>query len=331
MAVIEMKAETNRIRLEEHIPLDTPMRVIIDPSSVCNFRCYYCPHGNKEARMTMPQSIMPAELAKKCIDDLTEFPQKIKKLLFAQIGEPLLNKELPEIVAYASKRAVAECLCITTNASVLTPELSEKLISAGIGRFDISLYGLNSESYQSFCKYSIDFDMLQKNIEYLYSIKKAAHIAVKISDAVCKTEKDEHEFYRRFSPICDTVCIEHMVPIWYDIGNFTVDDGFDIYMHTAQKKAVCPIPFYTMVVQSTGVVVPCSNDWNTQLPMGDAHKESLFSIWNGEKFCNLRINLLKNGCSSVSPCNRCKAHELCALDNIDPYRSDLLKRLEGEK
>ena len=331
MAEKGIKADMNRIRLEEHIPLSTPMRVIIDPSSVCNFRCQYCPHGNEQALKTMPQAIMPLELAMKCIDDLTVFPQRIKKLLFAQIGEPLLNQDLPKIVAYAFEHKVAECLCITTNASVLTPGLSEQLIAAGISRFDISLYGLNSETYKNFCGQSIDFDALYKNISHLYSIRGDAQIAVKISDAVCKTEQEQNEFYRLFSPVCDTVCLEHVVPIWYDLGKFTEDDGVDIYGNAAVRKEVCPIPFYTMVVQANGIVVPCANDWNENLIMGDVHKESLFSIWNGSKFTRLRIDLLKNGCTAISPCNRCKAHELCAVDNIDSYRNELLKRLEDIK
>jgi sulfatase maturation enzyme AslB (radical SAM superfamily) len=65
MAERGIKGNTNRIRLEEHIPLDTPLHVFLDASSVCNFRCSFCPHGNGEAAKVMPQTVMPVELAKK--------------------------------------------------------------------------------------------------------------------------------------------------------------------------------------------------------------------------------------------------------------------------
>ena len=36
----------NLTRLEEVIPLSTPMVLFVDPASTCNFRCKFCPTGN---------------------------------------------------------------------------------------------------------------------------------------------------------------------------------------------------------------------------------------------------------------------------------------------
>ena len=139
MAVKGIKGNTDRLRLEEHIPLDTPLRVFIDVSSFCNFHCSFCPHGNGEAAKVMPQAIMPVDLAFKCIDDLKSFPQKIKMLSFFCFGEPLLHKNISDFIQYASNQKVAEQLEITTNASLLTPALSDKLVSAGLTLINISL------------------------------------------------------------------------------------------------------------------------------------------------------------------------------------------------
>jgi len=329
MAVVGIKADTNRIHLENHIPLDTPLRVAIDTSSVCNFHCQYCPHGSKDAMQNMPQAIMSAELAKKCIDELRLFPNKIKKLSLSNIGEPLLNKDLPEIADYASSNEVAECLCITTNASLLTPQLAKDLIAAGIVHFDISIYGLNTKTYQKFTGVETNFEALIEHIAYLNSIKSNAKVIVKITDAVCKTEEDRLKFSNIFSPICDTICYEHAVPIWYDLDVCKDNNDRDVYGRNLSQKEICPLPFYTLVVQANGIVTPCSNDWKQGLPIGDARKDSLFEIWNGERLRKLAVCMLKNTCSGISPCNRCGSKDFCAMDNIDPFRFELLERLKN--
>lgn len=329
MAVKGIKSNTDRIQLEEYIPMDTPLRVAIDVSSACNFQCLFCPHGNKEAVRCMSQGLIETTLAKKCIDDLTEFNQKIKCLSFFRYGEPLLHKNLPEIIAYATKQKVADRIDITTNASLLTPCLSEQLIAAGLHQFDISIYGLDSETYQRFCGYRLDFDALVRNISFLYSIKKDATVVTKISDAVCRSQEEEQKFYDIFGPISDKVCIEHAIPLWHDFKDEVDDDNVGIYGMPASHKEVCTVPFYTMTIQSNGIISACRDDWKCQLPVGNAYHESLFSVWHGEKYRELCIRLLKGGNKSVSPCNRCYVPDLVLLDNIDPFREEILKRMEG--
>ena len=328
MAVKGIKGNTHRLRLEEHIPLDTPLHVFIDASSVCNFHCQFCPHGNGEAAKIMPQTVMPVELAKKCIDDLTRFPRKIKRISFSAVGEPLVNQHLPEIVSYAAKKEVAECLGITTNASLLTPDMGRRLLDAGLTHFDISIYGLNSEKYREFSGHSFSFDAFVDQLAYFYSIKKQANVVIKISDAVCGSETDRRSFYQTFSPICDKICVEHAVPFWYDLTSKVEDDGLTIYGEPVTRKKVCPVPFFSMAVQANGRITACCIDWKNRLPMGDARTQSLASVWNGDGFRTLHMKLLREGNSGVSPCDHCHYHELVAMDNIDPYREQLLKRLE---
>lgn len=329
MAIKGIKGSTDRLRLEDHIPLDTPLHVFIDASSVCNFHCQFCPHGNGAAAEIMPQTVMPVELAKKCIDDLTAFPQKVKRISFSAVGEPLVNHDLPEIVAYASQKDVAQCLGITTNASLLTPEMGRRLLDAGLTHFDISIYGLDPEKYQEFSGYSFSFERFVENITYFYSIKKDANVVIKISDAVCSSEHDQQRFYQIFSPICDKICIEHAVPFWHDLTSKTKDDGRTIYGEPVTRKEVCPVPFFSIAVQANGIVTACCIDWKNQLPMGDARTQSLFSIWNGAKYKELYMRLLRDGNAGVTPCDHCHYHELVAMDNIDPYRERLLEKLEN--
>lgn len=328
MAEHGVKLNKQRCKLEEVIPLRTPMAVMIDVSSVCNLRCQFCPHGNSKTREQMPQAVMDVELAKKCIDDLTLFEDKIKKLSFYALGEPLLNKNLPEIIRYAADRNIAESLEITTNGTLLNHQKSEALIEAGITLIDLSLYGLNAESYQNFSGISLDFEAFVEEIRYLYQIRRQAELVLKISKAVCATPQEQEKFYHIFGDICDKICLESPAPIWYDVDIEIADKERNVYGETVRHKEVCAVPFYTMLVNSNGIVSPCGSDWNIKLPVGNVREKSLVSIWNSEEYKKLYVNLLKDGCANMTPCKNCHMYEFCIPDNIDPYRAELLKRID---
>lgn len=91
-----------RVQLGEVLPLETPFTLEIFPSNVCNFSCVYCAHSNIPANYKI--EFMDMEIYKKCIDDLTKFPVKLKLLLIAGLGEPLLHPEIDTMVKYAKDK-----------------------------------------------------------------------------------------------------------------------------------------------------------------------------------------------------------------------------------
>jgi len=50
----------------------------------------------------------------------------------------------------------------------------------------------------------------------------------------------------------------------------------------------CQHPWMSMTVKSNGEVVMCMEDFNNEIILGDARKESLYDIWNGEKYLQFR-------------------------------------------
>jgi len=327
MAKYQIKGTVKRSRLEEVIPLQTPFRVMLEASGACNFHCFFCVHSQKN---TGGSRNMPFELAQKCIDDLKKFPLKIKLLTFSTTGEPLLNNKLPEIIEYAKNAQIADCIDITTNASLMTHEKSEKLIKAGIGLINISIYGLDAGQYYKTSEIVIDFDKLLENIKYLYEIRDKCKITIKISDASFTNEKDRVRFFDIFQGMCDTISVEHVVPMWYGL-NFpgTAEETLDIYFNKAVKKSVCPVSFFTMAVNANGVVSPCCVDWRHELAFGNANYQSLFDIWSGTGYRDFFIKQLTNGRQSILPCRNCSYPDFVAMDNIDAFSNEILKRLKN--
>ncbi|MDR1923969.1 MAG: radical SAM protein [Planctomycetaceae bacterium] len=333
MAEYKIKANTQRIPLQDHIPLNTPLRVFLETSSICNFRCYFCPHGVSSVNNAMINMIMPFELAKKCIDDIKLFPQKIKLLTLSTVGEPLLNKKLPEIVAYAKQSNIADNIDLVTNASLMTHDTADQLIASGIDRIDISIYGLSKQQYEKNSSVKINFEEFVNNIRYLYQNKKQCTIVIKICDAALKEENDEQRFYTFFSDICDRISVESIVPIWYGLEyDFQrVDASQNIYGKQRITKNICPPSFFSLEIHANGKVSPCCQDWKHLLIIGDAKTESLHQIWTGDKNYHHRILQLKQGRSTIPACADCQYPETVVIDNIDPYREMILRRFEERK
>lgn len=89
------------------IPLDTPFTVNIDPCGACNFKCGFCPCNMADFRNKDRHEMMSMDLFQKIVDDLAAFPKKIRVVNLYCFGEPLLNKNLPEMVRMLNRGGYA--------------------------------------------------------------------------------------------------------------------------------------------------------------------------------------------------------------------------------
>ena len=326
---------SDRVRLETVIPLDTPYLVFIDPSSACNLSCKFCPcgGGNKEVWSSEKKtSILSYETYRKLIDDLTVFPNKIKTLRLYKEGEPLVNKRLPDMIAYARKRDVTERIDFTTNGTLLTHDLSLAILDAGVDRINISIEALNAENYYKVSGINIDYGRFVENLEFLYKHRGSCHIFMKISDYGL-FGSDESEFYNRFCDIADELSVEYITPVWPEFEISKVkhkNEKLDIYgasMDERKSAQVCPYLFYSICVNSDASVSACLMDWNPKLIIGNALEESLSSIWNGEIFRKMRMDHLNLSKDIYPTCKNCGQLKYAVLDDIDAYREELLKKI----
>ncbi|WDC83283.1 radical SAM protein [Caloramator sp. mosi_1] len=207
----------NRVKLADVVPLDTPFTIYLFPTTYCNFKCNYCAHSlgiekMKEKYGFKPET-MSMETYNKIIQQLKEFPNKLKVLSLTGQGEPLINKNLPHMISIAKEAGVAERIEIITNASLLSNSVSNQLIDAGLDVIRISIQGLTSAKYRDICRYNLDFDELVSNIKYFYQNRKQCKVYVKIMDISLEKGEDK-KFYDIFSNISDRMFIEQCKPVY---------------------------------------------------------------------------------------------------------------------
>jgi radical SAM protein with 4Fe4S-binding SPASM domain len=326
----------SRSILADNIPLITPYTINITPSSVCNFKCSYCHlslEENEKLTVKSRQSFLNLSLHNKIIDDLSFFPQRVKKILYCGLGEPLLNKNIADMVSYANQSGCIEGIDIISNGALLSKKLSDKLIMAGLSALRISIQGLNSEEYKKNANVEISFEKLLENIRYFFNNKKDTILYIKIIDELLTSEDKKRRFYDLFGDICDQIHIEKMVKTSKSIEfkKFISSDlNSTMVGEVLPDISVCPQPFYYININSDGKVYPCGN-LEYLKSIGDCCEDSLISIWQGEKLNKFQKQLLQSGRDSDKVCSGCTIYK-CALyreDILDGREKELLGKING--
>lgn len=330
----------SRTRLEEAIPLSTPIILFVDPSNICNFRCKFCPTGHKEIIKDTGrwQNIMNFYVYRKIIDDLKEFNKPLKVLRLYKEGEPLLNKNFDRMVRYARKSGSVQYIDTTTNGYLLTEDLSKKILDAGLDRINISVNGMSDKQFLAFSGVNINFDEYVKNIKRLYEIRDNngynCEICIKtVGDFL--TDIDKKKFYNTFGDYADRIFIENIAPCWpeFDVEsnaemNISKTKGiYDQPISDETEVDVCPYIFYMVSINSDGSVSLCFLDWARKLIIGDVKGQSLKEIWNGDILFKYQIYNLKGKRRDNPVCGKCGQLKYCLPDNIDPYVDIVTKRL----
>ena len=324
---------TNRHELYTVLPLKTPYSLVVDVCNACNFKCKFCAIQYANKKLPFRKMCMDYDLFRKVIDDLRKFPEPLKMLRLAANGEPLLNKRLPEMIEYA-RGGVTQWIEFVSNASLLTPELNRKLVSAGLDRIRISIEGIGEEQYYEMSGVKIDWNKFVANIKDLYEHKGNCEIYIKTVDAAVDTEEKREKFFSTFGDICDKISIEHVIPIWtgYDeiYQDFDIETAEGLHGHAVKELDVCPFPFYSFVINPDGEVTVCCNDWERKISMGNVTSESVYDIWNGEKYHNFLLGMLQKGRKENHPvgCAKCQYPCFDAVDDLDSYREIVLERFK---
>lgn len=275
--------------------------------------------------MEFRKEVLPITLFRKTIDDLQEFDKPLKSLIFAGHGEPLLHPRIAEMVSYAKERQVADRVEIVTNASLLTHEMSDALIAAGLDRLRISVQGLDAATYRDIAGATIEFNSFVDNIRYFFERKGDADLYVKIIDMGLRS-RDE-EFYRIFRPICDTAAIEYTIPFVNEIA-LSKDTPLDRAKqgHQATPARICSMPFYQMVLLPSGNVTGCCAV-TPPVIYGDVRNDSIRDLWESGKRKEFLLTQLTNRWDNRI-CGTCTVpmYGLQPGDELDPYQETLLKK-----
>ena len=125
--------------VDAHGRIVRDLRISVTPR--CNYRCVYCdPLG--QGRHEPPGTIS--------VRDVANVVEAAASLGVTSVrftgGEPLLRRELPDMIRHAKREVGVEDVAVTTNASLLARRLDD-LIEAGLDRVNISLDAADEDAF----------------------------------------------------------------------------------------------------------------------------------------------------------------------------------------
>jgi radical SAM protein with 4Fe4S-binding SPASM domain len=117
----------------------TPLEVYIEPTNRCNEFCTTCPRTffqrEPEADLDFPRFVRI----------LDQFPG-VRRVVLHGVGEPLLARDLPRMVAEANRRGAQ--VLFNTNALALSPRLMVQLVDAGLDQLRVSMDAADPRTYR---------------------------------------------------------------------------------------------------------------------------------------------------------------------------------------
>lgn len=113
----------------------------IEPTSRCNLRCRMCPRSRHAGQWSV------GDLALEDYKNLSRDFHLARHVHLQGWGEPLLHNDIVEMVVIAKQHGCATGL--TTNATLLSRELAEELVEAGLDVVGISIAGATTRTHAS--------------------------------------------------------------------------------------------------------------------------------------------------------------------------------------
>lgn len=332
------KLNGKRQFLAEKLPLKIPFSISITTANVCNLKCEFCAISEKDRKRN--KSFLDYETFKLAMDSLISCKWHLKQIVLVGLGEPLLNKNIVDFVSYIKKNNIADKVHIVTNGVLLTHEMTDKLLNAGLDVLRVSVNGISAIDYEKYTGVKINFEQLLDNLEYFHkqSLKMSdVKSYVKIMDYQIETDEKKRLFKELFESRCDVINIEYLTEMstTMDYSDKHLNKSKGLKGFNTVRTDVCPLPFYHIYLNAEGTISACcvAGPWYTPpaLQMGDLHTQSIDEIWNGKNFYDFFCRMLEGGKNNAHEiCKKCKAMSsyIYPEDVIDSDKERILNELK---
>lgn len=237
-------------------------------TGLCNRTCHFCPRVDPEAYPNLNEHLTP-ELFTKAVKDLSDIDYS-GRLVFSGFSEPLLHKNVFELLRI-SRDTLQKCqLEVVTNGDRLTSEVINELFMAGLTTLLVSMYDGPEQ------------------IPQFESIIEMSDIS---ADRIILRE--------RYLPVDKGYGIN----LTNRAGNVAVPEA-GVRALREPMKHPCYYTHYRMMVDHHGDVLLCPHDWGKRLIVGNLKDEHIVDIWTGKILGETRKQLGK-GNRAFSPCDVC--------------------------
>jgi radical SAM protein with 4Fe4S-binding SPASM domain len=288
-----------------------PLSLSIEPTTACNLGCPECPSGLKS--FSRSTGSMRIEFAKQVIHAQRK---QLMYLGFYFQGEPFLNKDLLDMVAYAASLKIYTGT--STNGHFLSDEIAKKTVESGLSRLIISIDGSTEETYSAYRKggnFSAVLEGTKRIMKWKRELKSSTPYVV-IQCVVFRHNEHQLNEMRKLAKELKVDAIWFKSAQVYDYQNDPNSlipenqhySRYPIHDNARRPKNAdhpyCWRMWHGNVVTWDGKVVPCCFDKDARHPMGDLYSNSMQEIWQAEPYRLFRKQLMKSR-KNIDICTNC--------------------------
>ena len=281
-----------------------PSTVHIEPANICNQRCRMCVYPD----MKRSKQLIDTGLALKAIDECAEIG--VYAVHFFFFGEPFANKNTLEYMKYAKNKGIP-LVSTTTNFTLVGEKEIEQLVDYQVDSVHVSFHGLNRERYMAI--HGVDeFEKARGNILALLCERERRHSAKPwVSLTYVRTDESDDDIRRFKEEWGRRVNDIHISPQFDYLGRAPIRrdqqavNSEGILDRDPEHRLPCRQLWLRLVVLSNGELVPCSQNIDGELSVGNLQVTTLREAWNGKRMLQLRAQHLTNSFEAGCICRNC--------------------------
>jgi len=287
-----------------------PIIYNIETTNACNMRCKMCP---RTTMMTRKIEMTTKDLFLKIIDqikphqnnDWVEWENFVKKQyhilptdmsenhFFLYIipkviqlhgyGDPLLDPNIGEYVKILKQKGFQSYF--SCNPANINLEKTVEMFKNGLNYIKYSIETVDDDKHKQIrgpaSNFTKSYEKILKLLDLKSKNKYKTTIVITMIDLHQKGQEQEFEKLKEaFKGLDVYIYFKSEDQQWYRKDYHGTNS-----IHWSE---VCKHPWMSMTIKSNGEAAMCMEDFNNEIILGDANKESLYDIWNGEKYKKLR-------------------------------------------
>tara|TARA_R110000824_G_scaffold232511_1_gene420570 strand:+ start:10075 stop:11163 length:1089 start_codon:yes stop_codon:yes gene_type:complete len=314
---------------------EEPLIYNIETTNACNMTCVFCP---RTTLMTREIEHLNEEVCEKIIDQIKPWTKDEwktwedfvareygiqddemsqnhfflyiipKVIVLHGFGDPLLDKKLANRVRSLTKKGIDTYF--SCNPSNISVKKNIEMMEAGLSYLKYSIDSIDDLTHKTLrgksSNYTLAFKKIMETIEEKEKRNLKTRIVITMIDLQRSTQQEEWEQLQEvFKSHNVYIYLKSQDQTWYD------DIQGEKDLHAAAGLSVdwsefCHFPWSSFAVKSNGEIAMCTEDYNNEIILGNAATESLYDIWNGEKYSNFRRTHFNK--KSGDKCNMCTDH-----------------------
>jgi wyosine [tRNA(Phe)-imidazoG37] synthetase (radical SAM superfamily) len=298
-----------RAALEDHRSPD-PIVYNIETTNACNMRCEMCP---RTTMMTRPVETMRPELFEKIVAQLRPFSADTWRrwerfvadeydihqgdvsenhfflLIIPRViqlhgyGDPLLDHNLARYVKLLSDSGLESYF--SCNPANIDMDRTEEMFKSGLGYIKYSVESVDDRRHKEIRGDASDFSESYARILRLLELKQQhgyqTVIVITMLDLNRENQKEDYDRLREAFAGRDVyLYLKSEDQQWYRKDYHGTQS-----VHWGE---CCKHPWMSMTIKSNGEACMCMEDFDNEIVLGDARRQDLRDIWNGDAYRTFR-------------------------------------------